>query len=239
VTASYRGEAVETTDASPSVAQPEVDVVKADAYLQASFESMQDTGIVASFGRLLADAKDNFEAHEFAVGDGAAGHMEGVLTGVVAAGGASLVKTATAATFAIGDVWALREAIRPRWRPRQSWVAELAILDKIRQFATGSGQQAGSFWTDLNGDTPPKLIGRPVYEASAMDSTVATGKNIAVTGSFADGYLVVDRIGMSVQYNPLVVGPNGRPTGEAGWYAYWRTGAKVIVHEALAALQVL
>jgi HK97 family phage major capsid protein len=238
VVAGYRGEAVETVDGSPTFAQPVVNVVKADAYLQASFESMQDTNVAASFGELLADARDNFEAAEMTHGDGAAGHMQGCITGVAAVPG-SVIKTATAATFAIGDVWAVRNGLKPRWRRNAQWTAEQAIFDKIRQFATGSGQQSGSFWVELGGDTPAHLIGKPINESSEMDSAITTGKNILVTGDFKRGYKVVDRIGMSVQYNPLVIGANRRPTGEAGWYAYWRTGAAVIVADALRLLQVL
>lgn len=237
VTAGYLGEGIEASDDSPTFAQPELSVVKCAAYLEATFEATQDTNIASSVGMLLADAKDNFEAQEMALGDGGAGHMTGVITGVAAVAG-SKVQTATAATFVIGDVWALRNGLKPRWRGNASWVAEQAVYDLIRQFATGSGQQSGSFWVDLNGDTPSKLIGRPTYEASNMDSTVATGKNILAVGDFRRGYKIVDRIGMTVQYEPLVKGPNQRPTGKVGWFAHWRTGAAPIVPDALRVLQV-
>jgi HK97 family phage major capsid protein len=238
VTAGYRGEGTEAGDDTPNdFAQPEVDVVACDAYLEATFEATQDTSIAASVGMLLADAKDNFEAAEMTHGDGAAGHMQGVITGVAAAAG-SVVQTAGVATYAVGDVFAVRNGLKPRYRRGASWLAEQAIYDKTRLFATGSGQQSGAFWADLGMDTPSQLIGKPVYEASEMDSTVVTGKNILAAGDFKRGYLIVDRIGMSVQYNPLVVGANGRPAGKVGWFAFWRTGAKAIVPDAIRVLQV-
>jgi HK97 family phage major capsid protein len=47
-----------------------------------------------------------------------------------------------------------------------------------------------------------------------------------VLGDFSQ-YVVVDRVGMSIAFNPLVVGSNRRPTGEIGWAAFWRVGADV------------
>jgi HK97 family phage major capsid protein len=237
VTAGYLGEGVEVGDDSPAFGQPEVDVVKAAAYLQASFEVTQDTGIASDVGMLLADAKDTFEAQEMALGDGAAGHMTGVITGVAAVPG-SVVTTATAGTYAVGDVFKLRNSLKPRYRKAAAWVAEQAIYDLTRQFATGSGQQSGAFWADLGMDTPSLLIGKPTYEASDMASTVATGNKIMLAGDFKRGFLIVDRIGMTVQYEPLVKGPNGRPTGEVGWFAHWRSGSNVIVPDALRLLEV-
>lgn len=239
VTAGYRGEGVEADDDSPSFDQPEVPIVGMDAYVQATFESMEDTNVASSIGMLLADAKDNLEAAEMAVGDGAAGHLTGVITGLVAAGGSSVVKTATAATLAVDDIYEVHDSIADRWLANASWVAHRKIQSKFRQFATGTGQNTGAFWATLGQGLPPQLLGESIRHASGMDSTVATGKNIAAFGDFKRGYLIVDRIGMTVHYNPLVIGPNGRPTGEAGWFARWRSGANVIVPDAIHALQVL
>jgi len=41
-------------------------------------------------------------------------------------------------------------------------------------------------------------------------------------------YYIIDRIGMSVAYEPLVKGANRRPTGEVGWFAFWRVGADLV-----------
>jgi len=39
-------------------------------------------------------------------------------------------------------------------------------------------------------------------------------------------------------YEPLVKGAAGRPTGEAGWFAYWRVGAKVSTSAAFRVLTI-
>lgn len=238
VTAGYLAEGVEASDDTPDdFAQPTIATQKASAYLEATFEATQDTNIGAQVSMLLADAKANFEAGQFAVGDGASGHMQGVVTGVAAAAG-SVVQTATAATFAVEDVYDVHDAVTDRaFAHGASWVAHRKISSKIRQFATGTGQNVGAFWATLGEGNPPELLGNPILTASAMDSTVATGSNIALIGDFSE-YLIVDRIGMVVQYNPLVVGSNGRPNGKVGWFAYWRTGAGVLDPGAFRLLQV-
>lgn len=234
VTAEWLAEAAEASDASPTFAQPEITPHKAAAYLQGTFEVTQDTGIASQVGMLLADAKDNLEADAFAVGTGT-GQPQGVVTGVAAVP-ASIVETATVGAYEAGDVYAIKGAMRPRDRANAAFLASEGIQLLTRQFATGSGPQH-AFWADLGMDTPSQLLGRPIYEASEMASEVAAGANILLAGNFSR-YLIVDRVGMTVQFEPLVKGANQRPTGEVGWFAHWRVGAGVLDPGAFRLLQV-
>lgn len=236
VTAQWRAaEATQVPDGSPTFAQPAVRVQSADAYLQASFEATADTNIASQVGMLLNDAKDNLEATAFAVGTGT-NQPFGAVTAVAAVGGSVV---AGGATYDVADVYAVKDAVPARWRARASWVANDSIWSLTRQFATGSGP-SHAFWADLGMDRPPQLLGRSVYEASAMDSTATTTGNndIIVVGDFSN-YLVVDRVGMTVAYEPLVKGANQRPTGEVGWYAFWRVGANVLVPNAFRVLRII
>jgi HK97 family phage major capsid protein len=239
VTAEWVGEATEAADASPSFAQPSVTVRRADAYLQASFEVTQDTGVAADVAMLLADARDNLEAAAFAVGTGSSNQPKGIVTAVAAVSGSVVTDThASTAQFLVDDVYNVRAALPARHRPNASWVANDAIQLKIRQFASGTGPQH-AFWADLGMDTPPQLLGKPIYESSAMDSTIADGKNILLVGDFSR-FLIVDRIGMTVQYDPLVrKTTNGRPSGEVGWYATWRVGSDCLDPNAFRLLQIV
>lgn len=234
VSAEWLAEAAEASDGSPTLARPEIPVHKAAAYLQGSFEVTQDTSIASQVGMLLADAKDNLEATAFAVGTGT-GQPTGVVTAVAATPG-SVVQTATAGAYTIDDVYAVRGALPARHRPVSSWLANDMIYLLTRQFATGSGPQHG-FWADLGMDTPSQLLGRPQYESSGMPSEVTEGANILLAGNFGR-YLIVDRIGMTVQFEPLVKGSNQRPTGEVGWFAHWRVGADTLDANAFRLLQV-
>jgi len=49
-------------------------------------------------------------------------------------------------------------------------------------------------------------------------------------------YYIVDRVGVQVIYDPLVLGATRRPTGQAGYYAFWRTGGDAAVAAALRVL---
>jgi len=46
-------------------------------------------------------------------------------------------------------------------------------------------------------------------------------------------------VGMTVQYEPIVKdAATGRPTGQGGWFAYWRVGADALVPGAFRTLVV-
>ena len=49
----------------------------------------------------------------------------------------------------------------------------------------------------------------------------------------ASQYYIVDRIGVQVVYDPLVLGATRRPTGQGAYYAFWRTGADVAAAAAI------
>jgi hypothetical protein len=53
---------------------------------------------------------------------------------------------------------------------------------------------------------------------------------VIVLGSFAD-MVIVDAIGSSIQFNPIVVGANRRPVGASSWTYFFRTGSDVLVPE--------
>ena len=79
-------------------------------------------------------------------------------------------------------------------------------------------------WTTLGNDVPINLLGKPAYEAEAMDGAIATGDDyVLVYGDFS--YVIADRIGTTVEFIPHLFGANQRPTGQRGWYAYFRAGS--------------
>jgi HK97 family phage major capsid protein len=83
------------------------------------------------------------------------------------------------------------------------------------------------------------MLGRNVYESSAMTSSVTTsGAQCLILGNFSEGFVIVDRVGMSVLVNPYVVGNAGRPIGETGFTGFFRTGSGVINNDAFRLLQL-
>lgn len=234
VTAEWLAEAAEAADASPTFAQPTITPKKAAAWVQGSYEVLADSGFASSLGRLLADAKDRLEGAAFATGNTGATVPRGIVA-AVAAVTAQIVASATTNALVVGDVYNVAAALRPRDAAQASWIANKAIQLKLRQFDTAGGS---AFWANLGMATPPMLLGQPIYEASSMQSAVTTGGLVLLAGNFQE-YLIVDRIGMSVQYQPMIMGiTNHRPTGQAGWFAYWRVGADVTDVAAFKLLQL-
>ncbi len=234
VSAAWTAEGVETGDATPTFAQPTITPKKADAWVFGSYEVLADSGFAAELARLLADAKVRLEEAAFATGNTGATVPRGVVAGVAAVT-ASIVAAQTTNSFGVNDVYNTSDALRPRDASQASWIANKKIFSLIRRFDTAGG---GSFWANLGMGRPSELLGQPVYECSTMAGVVTTGANVLLAGNFAE-YYIVDRVGMSVLYDPIIRSTgNNRPTGQAGWYAFWRVGADVVDPAAFRLLQL-
>jgi HK97 family phage major capsid protein len=234
VSANWTAEGTQTSDNTPTYVQPTISPVKADAWVFGSYEVFQDSGFAAELGRLLADAKVRLEEAAFATANTGATIPRGVVA-AVAAVTASIVTSATTGAFVIGDVYNTSDAVNPRQEDSLAWLANKKIFSKVRQFDTSGG---GGFWANLGMGQPPELLGQSAYKCSSMTGTVANGNNILLAGDFSE-YYIIDRIGMSVIYDPLIRSTgNNRPTGQAGWYAFWRVGADVVNADAFRLLQL-
>ena len=238
VTAEWLGEGSEAADATPTFTAPTITTHKSAAYLFGSYEVLADSGF-DEVGVLIADAFDRLEATAFTTGTGSS-EPYGLITqlsgtGPVVAGTSG---AAGAADFVAADVYALDDNLGARWRTNASFLAAKATYNDVRQLGTSDTYHA--FWTSFGGGIPAELIGYPTYQAEDMDSTIVSGSNdyVLLLGDFMAGYKIVDRVGTSIAYNPLVVGSNQRPTGQAGWFAFKRCGADVITSNAFKLLKV-
>lgn len=228
---SFDAEAAEVSDDSPTFAQPTVTIRTARGFVPISLEAYQDEANVANtVATLLAEGKDDIEARVFVDGTAGANEPVGLITALSATDGAGndvTVDSATGDTFAVGDVYATYNDLGARYRRRLAWLANPLTYSAIRQFDTAGG---GSFWTNLGGGTPERLLGQPVYEADSMDGTItaAADNYILVAGDFRN-YVIADRVGLTVEFVPqLFATANNLPTGQRGWFAYYRVGADVV-----------
>ena len=117
-------------------------------------------------------------------------------------------------------------------------VPNFSILNLIRQFGTANNYHG--FTVDLTAAGVPAILGRPWFESSAMDSSITalSDNNILVVGDWRN-YLIVDRVGFSVEYIPhLFHTTTNLPSGTRAWYAYWRVGADSINDGAFTLLNV-
>ncbi|WP_341253686.1 phage major capsid protein [Euzebya pacifica] len=241
VTASFAAEGAEVGDGSPTLVQPSFDVEKAHAFIPYSIEvGMDAVDFVAEMRRLFLDAKDVLEAEKFLTGAGpGSNEPTGLITQL--AGGASEVDPGTGETFAIGDVYKTIEALPPRFRPRAHFLAELSTINAIRQFATANNYHA--YLTDLGGGEPARLVGKPLHEASYLDAysainTGADADNHILVALDPSEFMIVDRVGATVEMIPHLFGSNRRPTGQRGLYFYWRTTCGLTTINAARVLNV-
>jgi HK97 family phage major capsid protein len=231
VTAAWLAEGTASGDQSPTVGNIVITPLKAAAWIFGSFEVLSDTDFGQQLPRLLADAKDRLEEAAFATGTGTAQP-----TGVVV-GATTTTSTITTGAYVLGDVYNIHAALPPRFRnsPNCAWVANVAQINRTRALDTAGGS---SFWTNLGKDSPEQLMGKPIYESSSIDPVLTTTHKPMVFGDFSN-YYIVDRVGVSIIYEPMVTGTGAsanQPTGQSGWFMYWRVGANVSTPAAFRVL---
>lgn len=239
VTASWDGEAAEVSDDAPTLGQPSIPVFKGAAFVPFSIEIGMDwAGMESDIRRMIAVAKDDLEGAAFVSGNGTSA-PQGVITALD--GTASEIAPTTAETFAVADVYKLESALEARYGARAAWVAHKVWYNAIRQFDTAGGN---ALWEHIGGGRPSELLGYPAYESSDMDGVLpnaaASADNFGLlVGDFENGYVIVDRIGMSVELVPhLFATANNLPSGQRGFYAHWRTGAEVVNPSAIKVLSI-
>lgn len=245
VVAAMLAEGAPAPDASPGVGQIQIWPQKAAAWVFGSFELTGDTNYGDQLPELFADARDIVEETQFAVGTGGTGNSaapKGVLAALgtgqkVAANlgtGGALNGTGAAAAV---DVYNLQAALGPRFRKSRSvgWVANITTMNKLR----GLDQYGGSsFWVNLGGDTPEQLLGKQIRESPSLTTSTGTGTGtgsaVMVYGDWSKFY-IIDRVGASMIYEPMITGTGANanlPTGQSGWFYFWRFGSDVATANA-------
>jgi hypothetical protein len=225
------------SDDTPTLAQPTATVTKARGVHPVLDRGRQDWGALESeMAKLIQDAKDTRGGHGLRHRRRHGVNPQGVLTGAT-----GTVAAGTAA-FAVAHAYALLEALPPRFRPNATFVANLVQYNRIRQLDTAGG---ASLWVqNLRqggvGTTRParrrSFLGKPAYESSVMSSVLTATAKLMIFGDFRY-FLIVDRIGMTVEVVPHLFGStNQRPIGSRGLLAYWRNTSRVLSTAAFKTL---
>lgn len=235
ITVSRVAEVVEAADPNLSFDQPTVRPSAVHAFVPFSMDLDMDwTQMRSQLTRIIQDAKDNEEASSFVNGDGSLISGGGHNPDGIAAGLAAGSEVPGGASFTSQDLYDLEagtNGLGERWLARASWLANRAIYNLVRQFDTQGG---ADLWVRLGEGQPPELIGYPAFRASAMPTT-PTGRYL-ILGDFSQ-YLIVDRVGMSVELVPHLFGASSRfPNGQRGIYARWRNSTKILVDDAFRVL---
>lgn len=236
VTGSWDGEAVEVSDDAPTLSQPSIPIYKFQVFVPVSHEvSMDAPGLANDIAQFIAFEKDAKEGIAFATGSGS-GQPTGIVTALVASSPSVVVNSATTDTFALKDVYALDGALPARYAANASWLAHRKIYNLMRQFDTAGG---AALWGFLADGRKQDLLGRPDFVSEAMDGAIDAGQeNYALLYGDFQNYVIADRLGVTMSYIPHLFGANGRPTGQAGWHAWMRSGADSVNDAAFRLLDV-
>jgi HK97 family phage major capsid protein len=236
VTVSRVAENTAVTEDPPTLAQPRVVPTAVKGLIKFSIEVGQDwNSLQSEMGRLLADAKAVEESTSFitATGNGITA-PQGVVGGLT---GPYRITSATADTFALADLFNVSGALPPRFNTaRAAFLANRAIYNLVRQFGAGVDVGAGAVWVDsLQAGQPSQLIGYRAYEASSMASETGSDDDILMFGDFKQ-FIIVDRVGMSIELIPHMFDGSGNPTGTRGIWAMWRNSSLILVPNAFRLL---
>lgn len=228
VTSYWTAEATAMTEGSPTLSNPSVTAYKLTAWLTGSYEIFEDSDLQSQLPGLIAESFSFKEQTAFISGDGTTS-PQGIVTAISATAGSTVTAT-TRGSFTSAsavDVFALVNAVTPRYEDTSTWVASKQTFNLIRQMSTAS--QGSYFWTNFNNDTVGQggnqpLLGSPILQASDMGSTYTSGTVFAILGDFSQ-YVIYDRIGTSVEFVPQVFNSSGLPLGQRGLVAHKRVGA--------------
>jgi HK97 family phage major capsid protein len=246
VTVSRGAEASRVTESDPTLGGPVVTPSRVTGFVAYSDEIEEDWNALSSeVTMMLQDAKDTEEAESFVTGDGTANAGSGSEPGglISTLSDSSLVYATSEGELALADLYDLEDALPARFRNANAVaLANKTIFNKIKQLASAEAALAGDVWVRLSAGQPPELIGYSAYELSTMDSNLADGGSVLLLGDLKRGFIIVDRIGMSVELVPHLFQQQtagsgyGLPTGQRGLLAIWRNSSKVLVDNAIRVL---
>jgi HK97 family phage major capsid protein/HK97 family phage prohead protease len=216
--------------------QPEVTVQPVKVEIQYSIEADEDwPRLQTELARILQEAKDDEEAESFVNGVGTTVYPEGVAAGLATS---SDVGT-TGDGLDVADLYRLEGALPPKYRARAQFLANKAIYSQIRQFSVGTTGE-GSVWTrGIAVGDPAQLLGYPAREISTMESDpTADGERVMLFGDFRAGFIIVDKVGMTIEIDPHVRDGNGKWIGARAMLAHYRNSSLVLNDNALRALVI-
>ena len=237
-------EAAAAIESGPTLAQPSYQPVRIQTQITYSIEAAQDRpSLAADLGVLIGEAKDNEEENIFSVGAlsttsigmGAPYGTSGAYTGY---------ETVGSVTLAVADLYGVEAALPIRHRANAQWYMSRStiryaqtlettsgiLFNAIQNFGSGAAYAAvGNPAQDAYGNTGLKLLGYPVNEAPSMQSAKTSHYTFATLAN-PETFVIVDRVGMEVEFIPFIfgAGQGNLVTGQRALYAIWRNVAMPI-----------
>lgn len=119
----------------------------------------------------------------------------------------------------------LVEALKDGYRDGARWVTRRSVISLVRKFKEAT-TNAYLWQPGLSQGQPPTLLGFPVTKAEDMPA-LGTGSLSMAFGNFAEGYQIVDRLGMRVIRDEITA------PGFVKFHVFRRVGGAVVNFEAI------
>ena len=242
VTATRGAESTEQAEQGPTLTRPEILAGRVSAFVSYSIEMGMDVpGLGAELASLIAEAKDNEEESSLTIGVGGANALLGIAPAHGTSGMYGHINMLTDHTLVAGDAYAMEAALPIRHRQGAAWFMARPMIRSFQALETTNGQLFGGLnyssvgypQNSIVGATGLELLRYPIVETPSMPSDYVTAANnlflVACLANLKSSYVIVDRVGMSVEFVPHLFHADGKlPIGARGLYALWRNGAEVV-----------
>jgi len=194
-------------------------------------------------GALLEDSVFDLEAEmntefaeQFAKAEGAAfltGNGTNKPTGILDGSTVASTTAAAAAAIATDDLMDLVHGLQSEYARNAAFMLNRTTLGEIRKLKDTAGQYI--FQTGFSGQSglPNTILGHAYVEAVDMADIAAAAKPV-VFGDYRRGYMIVDRVALSVLRDPY----SQASTGNVRYIARRRVGGEVVLAEAMRALKM-
>lgn len=180
----------------------------------------------------MQDELSNEFAEQFAKAEGTSfvnGTAQGQPEGFMVNGSVAETNSGNGTALTIDGLIDLYSAVKTDYARNGTFVMNRGTLGKIRQLNTGTGGsyvfQAGF---SLQVGVPNTILGQPYVEATDMPD-VGAGAYPVAFGDFRRGYVIVDRIALSILRDPYTQAN----TGSIRYIARKRVGGQVVLAEAI------
>lgn len=188
--------------------------------------------------QLLEDAVFDIEAEmnaefaeQFAKAEGAAfingtgsGQPEGVLTNASVA----TVNSGSASELTADGLIELVHSIKSDYASNGIFMFNRSTLAAIRKLKDSAGQYVFQAGMQLQAGVPNTILGHAYVEAPDMPNIAAAAKPVAF-GDFGRGYMILDRVNLSIMRDPFT----RATSGNIRYIARRRVGGEVIQPEAI------
>lgn len=173
-------------------------------------------------------------AEQFAKAEGAAfisGNGTNKPTGIADGSTVSTTAAAAAAAIATDDLMNLVHDLKSEYARSASFMMNRSTLGEIRKLKDTAGQYI--FQTGFSGQSglPNTILGHPYVEAPDVADIAASAKSI-IFGDYRRGYMIVDRVALSVLRDPY----SQASSGNVRYIARRRVGGEVVLAEAMRIL---